>query len=462
MQRIGAVLLVGAILAFLWDAGHPRACSQGERFAPAIGSTGDGKFAAQGVASCASTACHHSAATRGVGRNEYTIWTTKDPHAKAYALLFDEPAQKIVKNLQGPDARPAPENLLCLNCHVQPGLETMPGATNSLERPSGLVLADGVGCESCHGAAEKWLRVHYLPDWQQRSLDEKAALGLRPTKDLVTRAQICVTCHVGAGNLDVNHDLIAAGHPRLRFEYAAYLANLPKHWDEAKDRRGHPAFDMQIWAIGQIVSMEAALKLLEHRATTPGKPWPELSEYGCFGCHHVLADDKWRRHPKYLKQQEPGSVAWGTWYYPLAAVLAEHPPRTGLSLPEVDLKGLERSMRPPYTDAERKRVGQHAAAASKHLTGWVPGLRQPGADWDVPALASALQERIRTDVGSGSWDQATQLYLAFAAQRPVGARKALLTALWQSLEFPAGYESPRGFDPKQLGERLNALPPARR
>src|SRR5262249_50075785 len=149
----------------------------------------------QGVASCASTACHHSTAAKGIGRNEYTIWTTQDPHARAYVILFEEPAQQIVKNLQGPMARPATENLLCLNCHVQPGLETLPAPRNSLERSPGLVLADGVSCESCHGPAARWLKTHYLADWNQKTAAEKAALGLRPTKDLVARAQICVTCH---------------------------------------------------------------------------------------------------------------------------------------------------------------------------------------------------------------------------------------------------------------------------
>src|SRR5262249_53689511 len=156
---------------------------------------------------------------------------------------------------------------------------------------------------SCHGPAEKWLTTHYLREWQQKKPEEKEALGLRPTKDLVVRAQVCVTCHVGGSGSEVNHDLIAAGHPRLRFEYGAYLANLPKHWDEKKDRKGRPDFDAQVWAVGQVVSMQASLQLLEHRAAAPKAPWPEFAEYDCFACHHDLADQKWRRDPKYLDQR---------------------------------------------------------------------------------------------------------------------------------------------------------------
>src|SRR5262249_35271714 len=190
---------------------------------PATAPVGERGLAFQGVASCASTACHHAGGVLGTARSEYTTWATHDPHARAYALLFDEPARQIVKNLEGANAKPANVNLLCLNCHVQPGLEAVPGEGG---RQTGLVLADGVGCESCHGAAEKWLPLHYQPDWRSKTPGQKAALGFRHTKELAVRAQTCVACHVGGEHAEVNHRLIAAGHPRLRFEYAAYLANL--------------------------------------------------------------------------------------------------------------------------------------------------------------------------------------------------------------------------------------------
>ena len=38
----------------------------------------------------------------------------------------------------------------------------------------------------------------------------------------------------------MNHDLVAAGHPRLNFEYASYLAAYPKHWKEPHERIGIP------------------------------------------------------------------------------------------------------------------------------------------------------------------------------------------------------------------------------
>jgi hypothetical protein len=88
--------------------------------------------------------------------------------------------------------------------------------------------ADGVGCESCHGASGRWLGPHTTLGWRDRPWPEKAALGMRNTKDLASRARLCAGCHVGDGGSDdlpardVNHDLIAAGHPRLNFELSAY------------------------------------------------------------------------------------------------------------------------------------------------------------------------------------------------------------------------------------------------
>ena len=458
MQRVGAALVIAMVLAALRGLEPHRAAGREGSTAPAAEFPGAPGPIFQGVASCASTACHHGGGARGSARSEYTTWATYDPHARAYALLFDAPARQIVKNLDGGNAKAAADNLLCLNCHVQPGLKTLPADGVRGDRTPGLMRADGVGCESCHGPAEKWLTIHYQEGWKTKTPGQKAALGFRHTKDLVVRAQVCVTCHVGGENAEVNHRLIAAGHPRLRFEYAAYLANLPKHWDERKDRQDRPDFDMQAWAAGQIVSMQAALKLLEHRAATPGKPWPELAEYDCFACHHVLTDARWRRDPKYLKQPPPGSFPWGSWYFPLAEVLAEHPPRAKLAFPDSGLKELQRLMQPPYSDANRQRVGKVARETADQLAGWLPGLRQPDPGWSIQGLAKAVEERGRKEMDHSSWDQTAQLYLALAAQRPVGPRKELVTALWKSLEFPTRYESPRGFDPRRFDNKLKAAP----
>src|SRR5258707_1231750 len=105
--------------------------------------------------------------------------------------------------------------------------------------------------------AEKWRMAHYLPDWKQKTPQEKERLGMRPTKDLVARAKLCAECHVGTAEREVNHDLIAAGHPRLNFEFAAYLANMPAHWRE-EGENARLDFGARACAVGQLVSAQAA------------------------------------------------------------------------------------------------------------------------------------------------------------------------------------------------------------
>lgn len=452
MRRIGAALLAtAAILLLIRHAGQPSARGEEDSSPPNDVAEAERNLEGQGVASCASTACHHGNGPKGAWRSEYTTWVTHDPHARAYALLFETASRKIITNLNGPNAKPATENPLCLSCHVTSG-------ANPANRFPRLALADGVGCESCHGPAEKWLKTHYLEDWKRKSSEEKAALGFHNTKNLAVRAQICATCHVGCGDRDVNHDLIAAGHPRLRFEFGAYLANLPKHWDEKKDREGRADFDAQVWVTGQVVSMRTALQLLQHRASASGKPWPEFAEYDCFACHHDLADQKWRRAPKYLNQRQPGSLPWGTWYYSLTGVLAQHPPRAGLKLPEAALAELGQLMSQPYRDANKNRAGKRAGEAAQQLADWLPSLDQPLFTWNATDLASLLDNKVQKDLDGSSWDQAVQLYLALAAQQPTEPRRNRLSALWRHLEFPPKFASPRGFDPNSLRDKPKNAP----
>src|SRR5262249_31772484 len=145
---------------------HPRVRGEDKSFSPRAASPGDRNLAIQGVGSCASMACHHGGGEPGQERSEYTTWSNRDPHARAYAVLSEATAQQIVQKLDGPKARPATGNLLCLNCHVQPGLEALPSSATKGSGPPRLVLADGVGCENCHGPAEKWLQAHYREDWK--------------------------------------------------------------------------------------------------------------------------------------------------------------------------------------------------------------------------------------------------------------------------------------------------------
>ena len=67
------------------------------------------------------------------------------------------------------------------------------------------------------------LSPDYLPEWKDRSAEAKAALGFVDTHNLLKGGKACAACHIGDSSKEVNHDLVAAGHPRLAFEYSAFL-----------------------------------------------------------------------------------------------------------------------------------------------------------------------------------------------------------------------------------------------
>src|SRR5207244_1023767 len=171
------------------------------------------------------------------------------------------------------------------------------------------------------------------------------------------------SCHVGSAKYDVNHDLIAAGHPRLRFELGAYLANYPKHWSDARDRGNWRDFEARVWLIGQAVSAQAAARLLADRAAPPEKPWPEFAEYDCAACHHDLKSPSWRQEAGYAGRKA-GQLPWGAWYFSLPRALAR---QADVPL-DAPLGELDALMVQPYPDAARVRAA--AGRADAALAQW--------------------------------------------------------------------------------------------
>lgn len=417
--------------------------------------------AVRGAGSCSATACH-GGIEPGAGRvlrNEHATWVTRDRHADAYRVLTGERSQTIADNLAKP--RVAPEkDARCLACHATPVASADPATLPAL-------MSDGVGCESCHGPSGGWAAKHIEWDWARRTPQDKAASGMTPTADLVSRARVCAGCHVGAPARDglpvkdVNHDLIAAGHPRLNFEFSAYLANMAHHWRDDTGPDAAAGFPARAWAVGQVVTARAALDLLRDRARRAGgdaAPWPEFAEFGCFSCHHDLRDDPWRRQPGTVSTPS-GRARWGSWHYPLLTALAEAGPE-----PEGDALDAALHVLRTATDAPRAdpaEVARLAGAASELLGRWED--RLSGRDFDA-ALVNRLYSRVSDLQKRGevkSWDEATQRYLALVplaqALRMLGPgpdRTGELTRLRDSLGYPEGYDSPRAFNPA-------AAPPAR-
>jgi hypothetical protein len=408
-----------------------------------------------GVAACAAAGCHNGNGPRGSKGNEYSTWAAHDSHARAFTVLYEQRSRRMLRNLGLPG--PATETALCLRCHAMNS-----GTTDASPVGERFWVGDGVGCESCHGAAERWLAEHYR--WpRELSATDKERLGFKNLRDLGVRAGVCTGCHVGAAGQDVNHDLIAAGHPRLNFEFSAALAIYPRHWQSRED-------DARAWEVGQAACGAAALRLLSARAANAARPWPEFAEYACSSCHKDLRAGT-SRGTTPLEGRPPGSFCWGSWYaaelLPLAAKA-----RIDLDVPGASLADLRTRVQSPGPD--RAQVAREAASLATVLQGWATRLASGPAlsGGDVRRLMRSLCAEAAKRGDGMSWDEATQAYLALAAlQRgwaeragpPVPATLAQhLRQLRGRLEaaFEPGYDSPRRFDPlarPRLGSLLHSI-----
>ncbi|MFM1802921.1 MAG: hypothetical protein RJA81_2273 [Planctomycetota bacterium] len=279
-----------------------------------------------GTGSCSAVACHGGVGRKscedsamGIWRSEYTVWMTDDRHSRAYEVLHQPLATKIAENLAaGSEVIPAWKDLRCLACHSTPRSKREFEATVQLN-------ADGVGCESCHGPAQNWLTEHTTNRWQ--SIDSETRqrdYQFTNTKNLEIRTRMCVGCHLGRrddGDLvdrDMNHDMIAAGHPRLNFEMSAYSDLMPKHWCENREESPSPNADqnendqlrpLRLWLTGVKVMAEEGLALSASRCGDENVPWPEFSELNCQKCHHDLTADMPR-----LRDARQESLNWGSWF----------------------------------------------------------------------------------------------------------------------------------------------------
>jgi hypothetical protein len=409
-----------------------------------------------GSGGCAARACHGSPTlTPGKEWNSaFTVWTTSDPHAQAYAVLFTPESRRMAAALGLGDAVKADR---CLACHAMP--VSGAHANQAAVDPSSL-LTDGVGCEACHGPAENYLTAHTMRGWNELG-DARFGpkFAMRNTAEPAIRAQVCAGCHVGQPDADgrpwrdVNHDLIAAGHPRLNFEFTAYMANLPPHWNVKKDPQRFE--EARSWILGQFAVSDAALRLLESRAQNATAAdtktnamtsaaivppaWPEFAEYNCFACHHGLNSAIRRSDlsPEALSRahsgldidrnarpiRKPGAPAWGTWYFEGPRVIANAKDL----LPADNASGFLNSLNAIATAMQTQMPNAPTVARDSSETRGLWANSQSLAQARFPRdaaspQAAALRRTIVESVQSQfenrqpeCWDEYVQCYLALVA-----------------------------------------------
>lgn len=433
-----------------------------------------------GSSSCAAAACHGGLAGNKVVGSEFSLWAARDPHARAYSVLHSGLSKQMAARLKLSKTT-AHESVECLSCHS-------PVTAAKESTITGHAPLASVDCEQCHGAAEFWLTPHRRKDWKQLSSEVKQRLGFKDLSDVLTRAMLCTDCHVGSVGRDVNHELLAAGHPRLNFELSTFHANWPKHWPRKTDESKHlvsmtnpnnrtgSLFEAKLWAIGQVVTAQRSLELLSRRAAD-ARSWPEFAEWNCFACHHDLESNSWWQLPH--RQKHPhDALSWTSWPYAMLEPLAQQTIGTDFRGSASPISGTLR-LRHRFTTLlpPPENIATEANAAAKSLRAWAEQLN--GADAAQQLLSSdalkSLRDSMLTKEGpqlaARDWDSATQVFLAINALRYAekAARgsldsadeaqiQAVLDSMRKSLDFQDGYRGPRQSELRELDKLLSTPP----
>jgi len=214
-----------------------------------------------GAGSCSASSCHGGT---GEEDGQFTRWSIQDKHSKAYDVLFSKKSVKMAKilGLKAPH-----EDEFCLKCHAT--------LVSGDERGPKFDWHDGVGCESCHGAAQKWLEPHTR---EGQTHAQNVALGLVDNNKLSTRAETCIACHTG-----LSHREYGAGHPELTFELDTFSALMPRHWKSTQRWEG-----AQSWFLGQAALLEKGLVHVAEKTKKEGRV--DEADMTCVTCHHNLFD----------------------------------------------------------------------------------------------------------------------------------------------------------------------------
>jgi hypothetical protein len=165
---------------------------------------------------------------------EFAVWENTK-HAKSFRELHKAPKVKEILTAAGGDSNPR-KNTLCVQCHYtleQPDESATPAAKSS------------VSCESCHGAASGWVKVHndYGGTGVTRETEPAAhkterlkksiEAGMRRPDTFYDLAASCLACHSlarsGVDGATIGK-MLDAGHPiNADYELVKYSQGTVRH-----------------------------------------------------------------------------------------------------------------------------------------------------------------------------------------------------------------------------------------
>ncbi|MCG8651441.1 MAG: cytochrome c family protein, partial [Pirellulales bacterium] len=322
--------------------------------------------------SCATSNCHGGPrpgvaspqARRGA---EYQLWQERDPHADSWRTICGDESLQMMRRLGIMEENQIVDQAgfdNCLACHNTAQRFDEPRTTQTLR--------EGVGCAACHGPAEKWIDKHFQQDWDPHTASRQGFVG---AGDLYTRARMCASCHVGDQDRDMNHDIIAAGHPALRYELATFHTQQPKHW---RDELANDAdvYESQLWLAGQVAATDASLALLGTRASNAHtvSRWPEFAAYNCASCHHNLGLENDRDA---IDSVRKASAIYSQWNDVGLRWLLDYRLQTGQATAEdqqlIDSLEAVRQAMEAKPRPDSKAVAETARLARENLAAWFDG-----------------------------------------------------------------------------------------
>jgi hypothetical protein len=310
-----------------------------------------------GLDTCKGSTCHDAQQpNRGstIAQNEYPIWAQRDRHANAYKVLFNERSRRIARNL-GLGA--AHEARICVDCHAH-----NPPAD---KRGPQFRVSDGVSCEACHGAGERWLGLHLVSGGDR---NQNIAAGLYPTEAPVQRARLCLSCHFGDANKQITHRIMGAGHPQLRFELDTFTAVQPAHYKVDEDyikRKPRGLGSVQVWAVGQAMAVSELMAALADPRRNRDGIFPELVLFDCQACHHPMSDLRW--NPRASTGLKPGIPRISDANMVMLRVAAE------LAAPQLAAQVRERSLQLHRASTQSMEATASAARAVKETADALAG-----------------------------------------------------------------------------------------
>jgi hypothetical protein len=194
--------------------------------------------------------------------SEVATWK-KTPHSTTFLTLHQKKeAADIAKKLGISSIK---RGQVCIECHYTP---------QATEGASQEKAVSGVSCESCHGAADKWVKLHsdYGGPTATKAGESEAhkaqrisgsiAAGMRNPHNLYLVAQSCFRCHTVP-----NERLVNVGKHKVgteNFELVAWSQGLVRHnFLESNGKVNRPLSDERLrvmYVVGQIADLEFSLR----------------------------------------------------------------------------------------------------------------------------------------------------------------------------------------------------------